>query len=194
MSDSRVRDRCRAEKDREPPKTPGTTKGIPARVLRALRGSRLSCREPKMALSRFRNLHQDVRMKSLVLGIILCLCLAAAARTPRHASRPASDPAYSSALAAANRFLHAWQNEDHEAGIVMLADSARQDLSPATLQAFFSPGPNAAYEIAHGQRLHPGEYSFPLVLFGSSQGLHRRSCKLIVVRSGKDDWAVEKLP
>jgi hypothetical protein len=127
---------------------------------------------------------------------LLCLSLTAIspARTPRRVARSASDPAYSSALAAANRFLYAWQNQDHETGIVMLADSARQNISRDMLQAFFSPGPDAAYEIAHGQRLKPGEYSFPLVLFGASQGPHRRYCKLILVRSGKDDWAVEKLP
>ena len=104
------------------------------------------------------------------------------------------DPTYSSALAAANRFLHAWQDQDHEAGILMLADSGRQHTSPELLQSFFSPGPDAAYEIARGQRLKPDEYAFPLVLFGSSSDPHPRSCKLIVVREGKGDWAVEKLP
>src|SRR5437764_10591363 len=100
------------------------------------------------------------------------------ARTVHHSSRAVSDPAYSSALAAANRFLHAWQNEDHEAGIVMLADSARQNLSADSLQTFFSPGADAAYEIAHGQRLKAGEYAFPLVLFGLSEGPLPSNCKL----------------
>ena len=99
-----------------------------------------------------------------------------------------------SALAAANRFLHAWQNQDHETGIVMLADTARQHASPESLQSFFSPGPDAAYEIAHGQRLKAGEYAFPLVLFGSAEGPRPRYCKLLVVHAGKDDWAVERLP
>ena len=116
------------------------------------------------------------------------------ARTAHHGSRVSVDPAYSSALAAANRFLHAWQNEDHETGIVMLADSARQNMSADLLQTFFSPGPDAAYEIAHGQRLKAGEYAFPLVLFGLSEGPRPRNCKLVVIRVGKSDWAVEKLP
>lgn len=101
---------------------------------------------------------------------------------------------YSSALAAANRFLHAWQSQDHEAGIMMLADSGRQNASPELLQAFFSPGPEAAYEIAHGQKLKAGEYEFPLVLFGTSADPHPRLCKLIVEQVGKSDWVVEKLP
>ena len=74
------------------------------------------------------------------------------------------------------------------------ADTARQHASPESLQSFFSPGPDAAYEIAHGQRLKAGEYAFPLVLFGSAEGSRPRYCKLVVVHAGKDDWAVERLP
>ena len=141
-------------------------------------------------------MRQDDRMKSFSV-IILCFCLLTPslhARTVRHSSRTTSDPTYSLALAAANHFLHAWQDQDHEAGILMLADSGRQNASPESLQAFFSPGPDAAYEIAHGQRLKADEYAFPLVLFGASRDPHPRSCRLIVVRARKGDWAVEKLP
>ena len=140
-------------------------------------------------------------MKSLSIILIFILLILVSLLTPalhsrtiHHSSRTASDPAYRSALAAANRFLHAWQDQDHEAGIVMLADSGRQNASPESLQTFFSPGPAAAYEIAHGQKLKAGEYEFPLVLFGSSADPHPRRCRLIVVRAGKGDWAVEKLP
>lgn len=140
-------------------------------------------------------MRQDDWMKSFSV-IILCLCLQtpASPRTVRHSSRTTIDPAYSSALAAANRFLHAWQDHDHEAGILMLADSGRQNASPDSLQSFFSPGPDAAYEIARGQRVKAGEYEFPLVLFGSSATPHPRPCKLLIVRAGKADWVVEKLP
>lgn len=140
-------------------------------------------------------MRQDDRMKSLSVVAFVCLLVPSLhSRTVRHSSRTALDPAYSSALAAANRFLHAWQDQDHEAGIMMLADSGRQHASPESLQAFFSPGPDAAYEIARGQKLKAGEYEFPLVLFGSSADPHPRLCKLIIVRAGKHDWAVEKLP
>jgi hypothetical protein len=129
--------------------------------------------------------------------LVLLFCPAPAichARVVHHHSRPAPDPMYSFALAAANRFLHAWQSQDHEAGIMMLADSGRQNASPESLQTFFSPGPDAAYEISHGQKLKTGDYEFPLVLFGSSADPHPRSCKLIIARAGKSDWVVEKLP
>jgi hypothetical protein len=132
--------------------------------------------------------------RAILTIVLLTLPPTVHART-HHVTHSPSDPAYSSALAAANHFLHAWQSQDHETGIVMLADSARQRVSPDVLQSFFSPGPDAAYEIAHGQRLKAGEYAFPLVLFGSSLGSPRRSCRLVVVRAGKkDDWAVERLP
>lgn len=130
--------------------------------------------------------------------IFLCLLVSSLyAHTPTHASKKNSslaDPAYSSALAAANRFLHAWQNQDHETGIIMLTDSARQQTSPELLQAFFSPSSEAAYEIARGKRMKSGEYVFPAVLFGASSASRPHYCTIVVIRSGKDDWAVDKLP
>jgi hypothetical protein len=99
------------------------------------------------------------------------------------------------ALAAANRFLHAWQTQDHETGIMMLSDEARQTMTRDRLQEFFSPGPDAAFEIQHGQRLSSGEYAFPVVLFGLSKDPpHAYVCSLEIAKSGKDDWAVNRLP
>jgi hypothetical protein len=106
-----------------------------------------------------------------------------------------ADPGYSSALATANRFLHAWQTQDHEAGIMMLTDAARQRVSPDQLQEFFSPAASAAFEIERGKRLNAREYAFPVVLFGLSASHDRAHiCRIVVTRSGKDDWAVDKLP
>lgn len=129
---------------------------------------------------------------ALVLGLIGGLIGSSASAHPaRLRSRP-SDPSYAFALAAANRFLHAWQMEDHETGIVMLTDSARQQASTVILQEFFSPGPQAAYEIARGKRLRAGAYSFPVVLFAAS--LRPRVSKMIVVQMSQNDWAVDRLP
>jgi hypothetical protein len=141
-------------------------------------------------------LAEDGRMKRCVLSTILVLSLFAVAyaRTAHRSTHSSPDPLYSSALAAANRFLHAWQDQDHETGIVMLADSARQNASPELLQVFFSPGSDAAYEIAHGQRLKQGEYAFPVVLFGTSKNSRTRYCKLLMIRAGNNEWAVERLP
>jgi hypothetical protein len=131
------------------------------------------------------------------VALILFACFFASTsfgRVLKGSSRPV-DPAYSLALAAANRFLHAWQVQDHETGIMMLTDTARQQTSPELLQSFFSPGPQAAYEIEHGKRIGRDEYSFPIVLFGiSASSAHPHFCRIVVARLGKDDWVVEKVP
>jgi hypothetical protein len=132
-------------------------------------------------------------MRRVVIPFFLFLSISPASFAHAHKNTsPAIDPLYGSALAAANRFLHAWQAEDHETGIMMLSDSARQHVSPDRLQRFFSPGPDAAYEIARGKRVSSAAYEFPIVLFGASA--HRHVCTVIVTRSGKDEWAVDKLP
>jgi hypothetical protein len=111
-------------------------------------------------------------------------------KTPR-----ATDPLYGSALAAANRFLRAWQDQDHETGIMMLSDSARQSVSPEKLESFFSPGPDAAYEIAHGKRVNSAAYGFRVVLFGASAISSRpHVCTVTVTRNGKNNWTVDRLP
>ena len=77
----------------------------------------------------------------------------------------------------------------------MLSDTARQSLSPDKLQSFFSPGPDAAYEIARGRRVNSAVYEFPVVLFGASAASSRpHVCTVIVTRSGKSEWVVDKLP
>jgi len=106
-----------------------------------------------------------------------------------------SDPSYSIALATANRFLHAWQTQDHEAGIMMLSDSVRERTSLDQLQAFFSPSEQAAFEIQHGSRMNGGEYVFPVVLFGVEESAQRpHICRIVVMRTSKGDWVVDKLP
>lgn len=77
---------------------------------------------------------------------------------------------------------------------MMLSDDARQNLSSDKLHSFFSPGPDAAYEIARGKRVSGSAYEFPVVLFGATAPSRPHMCKVIVIRSGKSDWSVEKLP
>jgi len=78
---------------------------------------------------------------------------------------------------------------------MMLSDTARQSLSPDKLQAFFSPGPDAAYEIARGSRVNSGGFEFPVVLFGASaKPSHPHACTVVLTRSGKSDWVIDKLP
>ena len=131
---------------------------------------------------------------SIFIWLFFFLATGSLARSAKAKTHP-NDPDYSAALAAANRFLHAWQTEDHETGIVMLSDAARQHASPEFLQNFFSPGPQAAFEIGHGHRRSRGEYEFPIVLFRSSaNSSHPQECRIVLVRAKRDDWEVEKLP
>jgi hypothetical protein len=107
------------------------------------------------------------------------------------------DPDYVSALAASNRFLHAWQTQDHETGVVMLTDVAKRHTSVDHLETFFSSEPAAqpAFEINRGKKLKAGRYAFPVVLFDVVSGARQsRHSRIIVVRTGKDDWAIDKLP
>jgi hypothetical protein len=135
-------------------------------------------------------------MRRLAIFFVLLFAITPGSLAHVHRkTRRTIDPLYGSALAAANRFLRAWQDEDQETGIMMLSDAARQNLSPDKLQSFFSPGPDAAYEIAHGKRVNSAAYKFPVVLFGASAAPSRpRACMVIVTRSGKNDWTVDKLP
>lgn len=135
-------------------------------------------------------------MRSAVIFFVLIfsICPRSFPHTHKSVHHPI-DPLYGSALAAANRFLRAWQDQDQEAGIMMLSDSARQNLSPENLQSFFSPGPDAAYEITRGKRVNSAAYEFPVVLFGASATPSRpHVCTVVVTRSGKNEWAVDKLP
>jgi hypothetical protein len=132
----------------------------------------------------------------------LCLTLQASsvsiAKTRHSAPPPASDSGYASALAAANRFLQAWQNQDHETGLLMLTDTAKQNSSQDRLEVFFASGHDAAYEIARGKKLKAGCYAFPVALFTSVAGMTNaarpQKSQIVVVRAGRDEWAIDKLP
>jgi hypothetical protein len=110
---------------------------------------------------------------------------------------PAPDSGYASALAAANRFLQAWQNQDHETGLLMLTDTAKQNSSEDRLEAFFASGHDAAYEITRGKKIKAGSYSFPVSLFTSvtdvTKAARPQKLQIVVVRAGKDEWAIDKL-
>ena len=108
------------------------------------------------------------------------------------------DRNYVPALSVANRFLQAWQAEDHEAGLLLLSDSAKQKISEDRLEKYFQPGLTTlrAFQVAHGKKLKEGRYTFPVVLFERPSGVffRTRNVQLLVVQAGKDDWVVDKLP
>jgi hypothetical protein len=173
----------------------GGDAGVLARIIPE---AKVRCRPPEPWPSLFREPTsvENQCMNRVVISFLLLLSICSQSFAHQHKKHPRTvDPLYGSALAAANRFLHAWQSEDHETGIMMLSDSARQSLSPDKLQNFFSPGPDAAYEISRGKRVNSAAYEFPVVLFGVSSAPSRpHECTMIVSRSGKSEWAVDKIP
>ena len=142
-----------------------------------------------------------IRRFSRKLGLaaicaLFLLALPAWARSQSQPARPAnpSDPAYVYALAAANRFLHAWQAGDLENGMILLSDGIRHSQNADKLEEFFSTPTERAFEIGsgHGNR---GRYSFPVVLVTQrATRMARRSSEVTMVNIGKNDWVVDKLP
>jgi len=126
------------------------------------------------------------------------LSTSADARNKHSSFLAVPDRGASSALAAANRFLQAWQNQDRETGLLMLTDAAKHASSQERTDGFFSSGSDAAYEIARGRKLKTGRYAFPITLFtadsNSGQPGRPLRSKIVVVRAGRDEWAIDKLP
>lgn len=113
----------------------------------------------------------------------------------RTAAKPvAGDPGYVLALGVANRFLHAWETSDLETGMVLLSDHVRRTQNAESIEQFFSAGQERGFEIMRGTG-RKGRYLFPVVLFTRDGNTVRRvSSKIISVNTGKNDWAVDKLP
>jgi hypothetical protein len=133
------------------------------------------------------------------LALWLTLLPAAEAKNKSAVKSGPVDGNYVSALAAANRFLHAWQTQDQETGLLMLSDHSRQQTPEDKLEAFFTPAPHSqqAYEIHPGRKLADGQYSFPVSLLTAQDG-HKwtrpRLSQIEITRAGKNDWTVDKLP
>jgi hypothetical protein len=82
----------------------------------------------------------------VILSLAPLLSTSARARDKHSSSLAVPDRGYSFALAAANRFLQAWQNQDRETGLLMLTDAAKQASSQQRTDSFFSSGNDAAYD------------------------------------------------
>ncbi len=139
---------------------------------------------------------RTVRAVPYGLTILIFLATALFARS-RAASFSNVDPEYIVALSTANRFLHAWQIQDQETGILMLSDTLKQQSSIDRLQTYFSGSAQQAFEISRGKRLRPGCYTFPVAIFDSLASDHKTRphfSRIVVIQTGKNDWAVDRLP
>jgi len=133
------------------------------------------------------------RLPSLILWVSL-LTSPLAGKTPPVA---ALGPGYAPALAAADHLLQAWQSGDVENGMVLLTSHAKEAATTDVVEQFFSNPAPSAYEIGRGKLVKRGQYEFPVVLVsGDSKKLHprRRFSSIIVINTGNNDWAVDKLP
>ncbi|MGC2543760.1 MAG: hypothetical protein WA372_21345, partial [Candidatus Sulfotelmatobacter sp.] len=63
------------------------------------------------------------------------------------------DSGYVPALAAADRFLQAWQSGDAENGIALLTGRAKEAATADGIDKFFSNSAPSAYEIGRGKLL-----------------------------------------
>jgi hypothetical protein len=113
---------------------------------------------------------------------------------------PPVDSEYVSALGTANDFLHAWQTQDREAGILLLTDRLNEGTPGDALVRFFSPTGCAtqSFEIQRGRKLGPGRYRFPVSLFQQARvgakWMRPQISSLVVVKRSAGDWSIDKLP
>ena len=131
---------------------------------------------------------------TLLASLILCIQLPLLAGKTRPAS--SLDSGYVSALAAADHFLQAWQSGDREQGMALLTSHAKEVSSTEALEKFFAGSALSAYEIGRGKWLKRGRYEFPVVLVSASakNTPRRRFLSIVIVDTGNNDWAVDKLP
>jgi hypothetical protein len=140
-------------------------------------------------MSLCKGLCHAILLASLILSVQLPL--------PASKTRPASlDSGYVPALAAADRFLQAWQSGDSEHGMALLTSHAKEVSSTEALEKFFAGSALSAYEIGRGKWLKRGRYEFPVVLVSASakNTPRRRFLSIVIVDTGNNDWAVDKLP
>lgn len=141
-------------------------------------------------------LRKHLLFSALVASLILCVAVRAAlaGKTPPIA---ALDADYVSALATADHMLQAWQSGDVENGMVLLSIYAKQSAGSDAVEKFFSNAEGSAYEIDRGKMVKRGRYEFPVVLVTSgsrNRRARRRFSSIVVVDTGNNDWAVDKLP
>jgi hypothetical protein len=136
-------------------------------------------------------------LRLVVASLILCSTLLLEPLVAK--ARPALglEHGYVSALAAADHFLQAWQSGDLENGTALLSTHAKEAATTDVVENFFANPVSSAYEIGRGKLLKRGRYEFPVVLVteaAKNTRAHRHFSSIIVVNTGKNEWAVDKLP
>jgi hypothetical protein len=135
------------------------------------------------------------RFSSPILCVPLLWFLLVSPLAAKIQSAAGLDLGYVSALGAVDRFLQAWQSGDAENGLALLTSHAKEKATTDVIEKFFSNSSPSAYEIGRGKLLKRGRYEFPVVLVGISKNhAHRRFSSIVIVDTGRNDWAVDTLP
>ena len=152
--------------------------------------------ELKMHQGRENSIHLFLRARTRVALLMLCWIPIFQSPLSAKVSATAVDPGYLPALAVADRFLHAWQTGDLEGGMVLLTTHAKKAVNTEAVAGFFSKPESRAYEIGRGKALKHGRYEFPIVMVtgNSKSSVRRRFSSIVIVDTGHNDWAVDKLP
>jgi hypothetical protein len=114
-------------------------------------------------------------------------------------TRPVSAPdaGYAEALVTVNHFLQAWQSGDVGNGAALLTSHSKENTTTDVLEVFFAGSAISAYEIGRGKLIRHGRYEFPIVFVSTDEKhshVRRRFSSVVVVDTGHNDWAVDKLP
>lgn len=138
-----------------------------------------------------------LRLNSWIPCVFLFAFLQALPSAARDRSAPAQDPGYVEALATADHFMQAWQSGDIGNGTALLSSHSKEKATTEALENFFDGARLSAFEVGRGKLIKRGRYEFPVVLVSANEkGSHarRRFSSIVVVDTGHDDWAVDKLP
>ena len=138
-----------------------------------------------------------LRLTSWILYLFLFMPLLALPSAARNWPAPTQEPGYIEALAAADHFLQAWQSGDIGNGTALLTSHSKEKATTDVLENFFDGSRLSAYEVGRGKLIKRGRYEFPVVLVSANEkGSHvrRRFSNVVVVDTGHNDWAVDKLP
>jgi hypothetical protein len=150
----------------------------------------------RKALDRVAPASRRLRRLLLIFCLALPLSPLSAKTAPAKTAPGALDAGYVPALAAADHFLQAWQSGDTENGIALLTGHAKDVATTDGIDKFFSNSAAAAYEIGRGKLLKRRRFEFPVVLVRVASGnrTRRRFSSIVIVNTGNNDWAVDKLP
>ena len=133
---------------------------------------------------------------TLLIALTLSASPQAWARKRKAPTQPAADSNYVAALAIANRLLDAWQNNDQAGAMPLITNRAKQQSTEEGIDKLFSGPAMRAFEITRGRSLRQESYHFAIVLLQADDSgrTTRRFTELVVINTGRNDWAVDKLP